>query len=52
MGTWGVGIFSNDDAADLREDFRDLIASGLAADEAAVRSYRCACPGSSEVVAL
>lgn len=37
MGSWGVGIFSNDDAADLREDFRDLIAEGLDADQATRR---------------
>jgi hypothetical protein len=37
MGTWGVGIFSNDDAADLPEGFRDLITTGLTADEATAR---------------
>ncbi|NLJ54361.1 MAG: hypothetical protein GX344_09540 [Intrasporangiaceae bacterium] len=37
MGAWGVGIFSNDDAADLREDFRDLIAEGHSPDEATRR---------------
>lgn len=24
VGSWGVGIFSNDEASDVREDFRDL----------------------------
>ncbi|HVX15247.1 MAG TPA: hypothetical protein VHC22_28925 [Pirellulales bacterium] len=28
MGTWGVGIFSDDLAADLRSEFRDLIGEG------------------------
>ncbi len=39
MGSWGVGIFSNDAAADIREDFRDLIAEGLTADESTRRLY-------------
>jgi hypothetical protein len=34
MGAWGTGLFSNDLAADLRGDFRDLIADGLAPEEA------------------
>src|SRR5262245_40768679 len=34
MGAWGVGIFSNDDAADLREELRDLIADGHSANDA------------------
>lgn len=25
MGTWGVGLYENDDAADLREDFREVV---------------------------
>jgi hypothetical protein len=37
MGSWGVGIFSNDDASDVREGFRDLIAQRLAAAQAAER---------------
>lgn len=37
MGSWGVGIFSNDDAADVREDFRDLIADGLDVEAATRR---------------
>ena len=28
MGTWGTAIFSNDLAADMRGDFKDLIANG------------------------
>lgn len=39
MGSWGVGIFSNDAASDIREDFRDLIAQGLSADEATRRLH-------------
>ncbi|MCR6030717.1 hypothetical protein GGQ22_04575 [Nocardioides sp. zg-579] len=37
MGSWGVGIHSNDDASDLRDDFRDLIAGGLSAEDATHR---------------
>lgn len=37
MGSWGVGIFSNDDAADIRDDFRELIAEGLSPEEATRR---------------
>jgi len=37
MGTWGVAIFSDDLAADLRSDFRDLIGDGLTATEATER---------------
>ena len=37
MGAWGVGIFGNDAADDVREDFRDLIATGLTADQATAR---------------
>ncbi len=34
MGTWGVGIFSDDLAADLRGDFRDLIGEGMTPGQA------------------
>lgn len=34
MGAWGVGIFSNDDAADAKKAFGDLIRGGLTASEA------------------
>jgi hypothetical protein len=37
MGTWGTGIFSDDNAADLREDYRDLIGDGLSSPEATDR---------------
>jgi len=37
MGSWGVAIFSNDDSADIREDFPELIASGLDAVTATER---------------
>ena len=30
MGAWGPAIFSDDTASDLREDYRDAIAAGLA----------------------
>jgi hypothetical protein len=37
VGTWGTGLFADDLAADLRGDLRDLIAQGLASDEAVDR---------------
>lgn len=37
MGAWGVAIFSDDLAADLRGDFRDLIGDGLTSSEATDR---------------
>jgi hypothetical protein len=37
MGTWGTGLFSDDLAADLRGDYRDLIGDGLPGPEATSR---------------
>ena len=37
MGTWGVAIFSDDLAADIRSDFRELIGDGLTPSEATER---------------
>ena len=37
MGTWGTGIFSDDNAADLRDDYRDFIGDGLSSPEATDR---------------
>lgn len=34
MGVWGTGIFSNDDASDLREDYRTLLGDGVSGPEA------------------
>jgi hypothetical protein len=34
MGAWGPGVFSDDTAADLREDYRKLIGDGLTGPEA------------------
>jgi len=34
MGAWGVAIFSDDLAADIRSDFRELIGDGLTPSEA------------------
>lgn len=31
MGTWGIGIFSNDDACDARDEFLQVIESGASA---------------------
>ena len=39
MGAWGIGIFSNDTAADVREDFRGLVAAGVSAADAAARLH-------------
>jgi hypothetical protein len=36
-GTWGVGVFDNDGALDLRADFRELVAAGATPDEATDR---------------
>lgn len=37
MGTWGVGIFSDDTASDVRGDWRDLLGEGLDADTSTER---------------
>ena len=37
MGTWGTGLFSDDLAADLRGEFRDLIGEGLTTEAAVNR---------------
>lgn len=37
MGTWGVGIFADDTAADVRGDWRDLLGEGLASEAATER---------------
>lgn len=37
MGTWGTGIFQDDDACDVRGEFRDLIGDGLTTKEATDR---------------
>ena len=37
MGTWGVGIFSDDTASDVRGDWRDLLGEGLDAEAATKR---------------
>lgn len=34
MGAWGVAVFSDDLAADLRDDYRDLIGAGLSSTQA------------------
>ncbi|HEV8039867.1 MAG TPA: hypothetical protein VGP62_13450 [Bryobacteraceae bacterium] len=40
MGAWGPGIFSDDNAADLRDDYRALIGDGLSGPEATDRLLR------------
>src|SRR4029453_12261937 len=37
MGTWGTGLYSDDLAADLRGDLKDLLGEGLAANVAVDR---------------
>jgi hypothetical protein len=37
MGAWGVAVFSDDLAADIRGDFRELIGDGLTPSEATNR---------------
>jgi len=37
MGSWGPGIFSDDLACDLREEFRELIAEGHSPEEATTK---------------
>lgn len=37
MGAWGVALFSDDLAADVRDDFRDLIGQGLSSGQAVDR---------------
>lgn len=37
MGAWGPGIFSDDTAADVRDDFKELIGEGVDAQEATRR---------------
>ena len=34
MGTWGVALFSDDMASDLREEFHDLVGDGLSTESA------------------
>lgn len=34
MGAWGTAIFSDDDACDVRDEFRNLIAAGYSAEQA------------------
>src|SRR4051812_5672648 len=34
MGTWGVAVFSDDLAADVRDVYRDLIGEGLSSTQA------------------
>lgn len=34
MGTWGVDLFSDDTASELRDNFRDLIADGMSSTSA------------------
>ena len=39
MGTWGVGLFSDDTTAELRGEFRDLIGDGENAADATQMLY-------------
>ena len=37
MGVWGAGVFQDDTAADIREEYRDHIGNGLSGPEATAR---------------
>jgi hypothetical protein len=37
MGAWGTSLFADDNASDLREDYRDLIGEGLSGPQATDR---------------
>jgi hypothetical protein len=37
MGSWGPGIFSDDVASDVRDDWREAIAEGLSPEDATDR---------------
>ena len=40
MGTWGPGIFGNDTASDVRDEFRELIEDGVEPDKATAQILR------------
>lgn len=40
LGVWGPGIFSDDLACDLRDEYRELVADGLSGEEATDRRRR------------
>ena len=37
MGAWGPGLFSDDTACDVRDEFRDLIGQGVSVEDASER---------------
>src|SRR5580765_3908092 len=51
MGTWGTGIFDDDTAADLREDFKDALAKGMTAEAATKKLVATYGPQGDEQVA-
>jgi hypothetical protein len=34
MGTWGVGLYSDDSACDIRDDYKDILGGGISEPEA------------------
>ena len=43
MGTWGIALFSDDLAADVRDDFKELLGDGYSPAEATdilIRQYK------------
>jgi len=48
MGVWGTAIFSDDNAADLRDDYRTLIGDGLSGPEATDRLLKTWMPSSEK----
>jgi hypothetical protein len=39
MGAWGAGIFADDTASDVRDDFRDLVGEGLSPEQATEKIF-------------
>ena len=37
MGAWGTGIFQDDTACDIRDDYKDHLGNGLSGSEATER---------------
>ena len=48
MGVWGTAVFSDDNAADLRADYRMMIGDGLSGPEATDRLLKEWMPSSEK----
>src|SRR5690348_4616287 len=40
MGAWGPGVFSDDTACDIRDDYREYLGEGLTGEQATARILR------------